>query len=158
MVSIKWCLKQKLGIRILEPNTNICNSYLMMAEESIEELERIKTKIWIATASYYTFYYSLYALIIRLGIKCEIHSCSLEFMKEYLKEFYDEIDIELINKAFFARNDLQYYTNRPVEENIINEIKIGCKDFYIKTKDIIIKLTEEQINNIRDRIQCLKED
>jgi len=157
MVSIKWCLNQKFGIRILEPNINMCESYLAMAEESIKELDRIKTNIWTTTASYYIFYYSLYALMIRLGVKCEIHSCSLEFMKECLTELYNENDIGLINKAFSARNDLQYYTNRPVEDDTINEIKGGCKDFYIKTKDIIIKLTEEQINEIRNKIKDLKE-
>lgn len=158
MVSIKWCLKQKQGIKLIEPNINMSDSYLIMAEESIKELQQIKTKIWTATTSYYIFYYSLYALMIRIGIKCEIHSCSLEFMKEVLKEFYDKKDVEMINEAFSARSDLQYYTDKPVDEKVINEIKIYCKDFYTKTKDILIKLTEEQINDIRKKIRELKND
>src|SRR3989304_6287281 len=107
MVSIEWCLKQKNGLEIIEPNANMSNSYLKMAEESINILNDVeKSRIWTATTAYYIFYYSLYSLMLRIGIKCEIHSCSLAFMKEYLKPFYDQKDVEMIEKAFAARIDL----------------------------------------------------
>src|SRR3989344_1475983 len=94
MVTVEWCLKNKNGIKIIEPNINMSNSYFNMAEDSIKVLNNIKdSKIWIATTSYYIFYYSLYSLMLRIGVKCEIHSCSLEFMKQYLNEFYNQIDI-----------------------------------------------------------------
>ena len=153
MVSIRWCIEHKDGIRILQPNANMSDSYLKMAEESIGVLKNIGgSKIWTATTSYYIFYYSLYSLMLRLGIKCEIHSCSLEFMRSFLGEFYSAKDMEMIEKAFKARTDLQYYANRPVDEKVIEEIKAYCKDFYVKTKNIIIKITEQQINSIRKKL------
>lgn len=125
-----------------------------MVEESLIALDNLKeSRIWSATTSYYIFYYSLYSLMIMMGIKCEIHSCSIEFMKQYLKDYYDEKDIRMIEKAFSARIDLQYYANRPVDSRIIEEIRHYCKDFYIKTKDILYKITEDQIKNIRKKLE-----
>jgi len=156
MVSIKWCMAQKNGLELIEPNPNISVSYIKMAEESIKDLENAKSKIWTATMTYYIFYYSLYSLMMRIGIKCEIHSCSLEFMKQSLKEFYNEKDLKMIQKAFEARIDLQYYANRPVDEKVIQETKRYCKDFYIKTKDILSDITEQQISDVRHNLKKLR--
>ena len=153
MVSIKWCLKQKNGLEITEPNINMSDSYLKMAEESINILNGVeKSKIWTATMVYYIFYYSLYSLMLRIGIKCEIHSCSLEFMKVYLNKFYNNEDFHMIQKSFSARIDLQYYADRLVDGKIIEETKKYCKDFFLKTKDILSKITESQINTIRKNL------
>lgn len=154
MVSVRWCLKQKGGIELVEGNKNMAESYVKMAEESINVLTGVEpSRIWTATTSYYIFYYSLYAVMLRIGIKCEIHSCSLEFMKRYLNEFYDKKDIELIEKAFEARINLQYYADRPVDEESIEAVRRYCKTFFIKTKDILANITEKQINEIRQKLK-----
>src|SRR3989338_3832075 len=89
MVSISWCIRQKDGLELIEPNINVSRSYAKMAEESIETLPGVaNSRIWTAVASYYIFYYSLYSLMMRIGIKCEIHPCSLEFMRQHLRMFY----------------------------------------------------------------------
>ena len=153
MVLINWCLKQKNGLEVIEPNINMSNSYLKMAEESISILVGVeKSKIWTATMAYYIFYYSLYSLMLRIGIKCEIHSCSLEFMKVYLTKFYDNKDLDMIQKTFSARINLQYYADRPVDSKVIEEAKKYCKDFFLKTKDILSKITESQISTIRKNL------
>ena len=78
MVSIEWCLHQRNGLEMVEPNENPSSSYLKMAEESISMLGRVEgSRIWTATMTYYIFYYSLYAMMLRIGIKCEIHLCSI---------------------------------------------------------------------------------
>ncbi|MDP2750892.1 MAG: hypothetical protein Q8O89_08740 [Nanoarchaeota archaeon] len=159
MVSISWCLSQKKGIKISSPNENMSDSYLRMAEESIGILGRVeKSKIWTATTAYYIFYYSLYAMMLRLGIKCEIHSCSLELMKKLLNDFYSDRDIEMIEKAFSARSDLQYYADRPVDDRTIEEVRTYCKQFYIKTKDILSKITESEINSVRETLIKIKKE
>lgn len=153
MVSIKWCLKQKGGLELIKPNENMAESYLKMAEESIEVLKDItRSNIWTATTSYYIFYYSLYALMLRIGVKCEIHSCSLQFMKQVLADFYSREDVDMIYKAFHARIDLQYYANRPVDKQAIEDVRKYCKGFFIKTQDIISRVTEEQIKEIRNSL------
>ncbi|MFA6072819.1 MAG: hypothetical protein WC758_01790 [Candidatus Woesearchaeota archaeon] len=155
MVSINWCLKQKNGLELVTANKNMSESYLSMAEESVKVLSNVsESDIWTATMSYYIYYYSLYALMQRIGVKCEIHSCSIEFMNEYLKEFYDAEDIKEFELAFIARIDLQYYSNRSVDKAIIENSRKNCKLFYVKTKDILSKLREEQIQKIRKALKA----
>lgn len=150
MVSIKWCLNQKNGLELVEPNGVMADSYINMAGESVNVLSGVESsRIWTATAAYYIFYYSLYSVMMGLGVKCEIHSCSIEFMKSFLTEFYNNKDIEMMQKAFSARIDLQYYSNRPVDAKIIDEIKKYSIRFFIKTKDILSNITEKQIKGIR---------
>ena len=150
MVSIDWCKKQKKGIELIGPNENMSESYINMAEESITVLSDIKkSNIWIATTSYYIFYYSLYALLMKIGVKCEIHACSIEFMKRNLMCFYTKHDADMIEQAFRSRIDLQYYADRPIDKKIIDMSKDYCKIFFMKTKDILSIITEEQIETIR---------
>jgi len=153
MISIKWCMKQKKGIKLVEPNDNMSSSYIKMAEESISVLDNVqKSNIWTATTSYYIFYYSLYSFMLKIGAKCEIHLCSIEFMKRFLTNFYNKTDIDMMKKAFSARIDLQYYSDRPVDLLAIWQSKSYCKDFFIKTKDTLSKITESQIDLIRRNI------
>ncbi len=131
------------------------HSYIKMAEESIGMLPEAvrRSRIWTATVSYYIFYYSLYSLMLRIGVKCEIHACSLEFMKKFLTGFYSKMDVEMMEKAFNARISLQYYADRPVDTKEIEEVQKYCKDFYVKTKDIMSRLTEGEIKNIRNSLR-----
>jgi len=47
MVSIKWCLKQKGGIKIIGGNQNMAESYISMADESINVMGGVKpSRIW----------------------------------------------------------------------------------------------------------------
>jgi uncharacterized protein (UPF0332 family) len=152
MASIKWCLSQKQGLRVIEPNEVMSDSYLRMAEESITALNDLQSRMWKATATYYIFYYSLYSLMLRIGLKCEIHSCSLIFMKGFLSDFYSHEDNEMIQKAFSARIDLQYYADRQVDEQVIQQTSSYCKEFFIKTKDVLSRMTNEQISEIRGKM------
>ncbi|PIN79026.1 hypothetical protein COV14_01245 [Candidatus Woesearchaeota archaeon CG10_big_fil_rev_8_21_14_0_10_33_12] len=58
----------------------------------------------------------------------------------------------MMEKAFSARISLQYYADRPVDHLVIEQSKSYCKDFFIKTKDILSKITESQILSIRAAI------
>lgn len=145
-------MKQKYGIELVDPNVNMSKSMLNMAKKSIEELENVKTPIWIASISYYIFYYSLYSLMLKFGVKCEIHSCSLKFMENFLMGWYDKQDLVQIKKAFSARNNLQYYSNRPVDSDEILKSKRYCKDFFIKTKNILLTISNADIESLRDSL------
>jgi len=154
MVSISWCLKQKHGLELVKPNSNMSESYLGMAEESITVLNKVTdSSIWSATTSYYIFYYSLYALMLKIGIKCEIHTCSIEFLEKCLSDYYEKQDIDMFKKAFSARQDLQYYANRAVDQRDIDLILRYCKTFFIKTKEIIANMSEQEIMNIRSNLK-----
>src|SRR3989344_371864 len=102
MVNIKWCCNQKDGIKLIEPNDNLAQSYLSMAENALGTMNREKkyNLTFAISACYYSMYYSLYAILMKLGVKCEIHSCTLEIMKELLIGFYTQENMKTISKAF----------------------------------------------------------
>lgn len=109
MVSINWCLKQSRGIELVDSNLNMADSYIRMAEDSLGTMhrERGKNNVFSIAAGYYAMYSSLYSVLIRIGIKCEIHKCSIKLMDKLLFEFYSVEDVKGINRAFKLRNSAQ---------------------------------------------------
>ena len=81
---IKWCLKQKNGIILTNPNTNLSNIYFEKSNSALRMLNAAKNlneTEWIAITSYYAKYMVFYALLQKIGIKLEIHECTIELMK-----------------------------------------------------------------------------
>ena len=153
MVSLKWCWKIKRGLELVEPNNNMSESYLKMAEESLIAIRKFnESKVWSTSAAYYSMYYSLYSLMIRIGVKCEIHQCSLKFMRKFFHDFYNKEDMSLIEDAFELRNDLQYYPGKFIDEEKHVLICKKAVDFFVKTKNILIMLSEKEIDKIRKKV------
>lgn len=153
MVTIKWCFNVKNGLELITPNENMSISYLKMAEESMVMIKKNEeSRIWSTSTSYYTMYYCLYSLMMKLGIKCEIHQCSIEFMKHFLNDFYSGEEIDLIKTAFEIRNSLQYYPDKLIDESKIELIKKGSVDFFVKTKTILAMINEKRSKEVRKLI------
>ncbi len=155
MVNLKWCKEQNRGITLIEPNNNLCEEYIKSAEETLGILKEIENKsdIWLATTKYYCEYFIVYALLMRLGIKCEIHDCTIELCKFLEKEkllpkgTYDKLE-----KDKKLRIDNQYYL-----KNI--KVKINHSEmveFVLNIKDITGSITTEKINEIRAKIKFIK--
>ena len=152
MVSLKWCCKQKDGIRLIEPSDNLSLSYMKMAENALGTMnrERKYNLTFAISACYYSMYYSLYSVLMKLGVKCEIHSCTLEFMKELLAEFYTKEDFKVISKAFDLRNIAQYYVDKVIDTKE-SELIMGKAPLFVNTsKEILSKINEKDVRKIRD--------
>jgi len=160
MDELNWCIKMKDGLRLIEPNKNLGVGYLKMAEEAIGTMNREKDKNlrFSMSAGYYSIYYSLYAIMQKIGIKCEIHTCSFAFMKKFLFEFYSQDFIDLIDKAFIVRKNLQYYVNKEVNKNDIKLILDKSYDFFVLSRDLFSKLSEKEIKEIRNKFQEVKNE
>ena len=66
--SIIWCLKQKRGIRIIDPNENLVKEYVRKATGSLNTMNaalQINETEWIMTTAYYARYFALYALLMK---------------------------------------------------------------------------------------------
>jgi len=150
MDKINWCLNQKKGIELVEPNDNLRGAYIIKAEDSLATLRLIKSMDWKLTTAYYTIYNGIYSLLMGVGIKCEIHSCTIEFIKRYLKDYFTIEDLKLLDTAFSARNDFQYYVNREVSDSKYDFIIKKTPLFLVKCKNII--LGQKKIDNIRIQI------
>lgn len=154
MVSLKWCCGSKERMRLIEPNENLSRGYLEMAEKAIGTMTREKNynPQFAISACYYSMYYSLYAVLMKIGIKSEVHSCTLEFMKVLLKNVYSEEDIKIIKKAFNARDIAQYYVDRIVSKEDIDFIFSNAPYFLSKSKEVLAKINEKDIKDIREKL------
>lgn len=154
MDQIKWCLNQKKGIEIVEPSDNLREAYLVKAENALDTLKTSKSREWQLITAYYAMYNSIYSLLMKIGIKCEIHSCTIEFTKRYLKDYFTPEDFELVDKAFSARIDSQYYVNRQVPDLNYDLILKKTPRFLVKCKNIVLE--QKEIIEIRARVSSVR--
>ena len=153
MDKIKWCAGKKEGLRLIEPNSDLANAYIKKAEEALESMRVNIIKDWKISTAYYTIYFSLYSILMRIGIKCEIHSCTIEFAKRFLKDYFQEIELHFAQDSLKARVDSQYYTDRTVPDEQYNRMIQKAPEFLVKCKSVIIKLNEKRINEVRGAFQ-----
>ena len=153
MDKIKWCARKREGLSLIEPNSDLANAYLKKAEEALESMRVNIIKDWKISTAYYTIYFSLYAVLMKLGVKCEIHSCTIEFAKRFLKEFFEEKELDFTEDSLKARVDSQYYIDRTVPVEQYNKMVQKAPEFLVKCKSVLIKLNEKKVNEIRDKFQ-----
>lgn len=153
MDKIKWCLGKKEGLSVVKPNPNLANAYIKKAEEALASMRVNIIKDWKISTAYYTMYFSLYAIFTKIGIKCEIHSCTIEFAKRFLKEYFEDVELNFIEDSLKARVDSQYYIDRTVPDEQYQKMLQEAPQFLIKCKSILSKLNEKRVNEIMDNFQ-----
>jgi hypothetical protein len=153
MKKINWCKKQKRGIKIIEPNNNLSEEYFSNAEESLRVLKNIKetqSNMWLATTKYYIEYFAIYSVLMKLGIKCEIHDCTISLANFLEKqEIIPKGTTNLLNKDKELRIDNQYYLkNTPISINLEN-----ISNFLISIKETLNNLNDTKIEELREKIK-----
>ncbi len=123
--------------------------------DSLESIHVNIKKEWKIATAYYAIYFSLYAILMRVGIKSEIHSCTVDFVREYLNEFFTKEELELIEDSLKARIDVQYYVDKDVPDELYNKLIEFAPHLLIKSKDILNKITEKKITLVREEIKSL---
>lgn len=146
MERLTWC-KQK--IRITQPNKNLSEEYLRKAQRSLEATNKLQDNPeWQMTAAYYTMYFSVYSLLVRAGIRSEIHACTIAIADLFK---LSKKEIKTIEQAQKARIDLQYYTDREHEheEQLIQE----APNILLKCEELHNTITQEEIQEIRELLK-----
>lgn len=145
---IRWCCKQKRGIELIEINPHLSESYIKEADETLENVFPAKGK-WKTITAYYACYNALYSIMMRCGVKCEIHDCSLELM-----ELFDfrSFEREYLRKLKDDRIQAQYYL-----KNILLGDESKVKEFVLKCKTLLNGLDSDKIEKIRIKIRNLSQ-
>ncbi len=146
---LRWCLKQKNGLRLIEPNDNLADEYIKNSEETLLIIRRIgnQSNIWLATTKYYCKYFAIYALLMKIGIKSEIHECTIkitEILEE--KEILPQGTAAMLERDKELRIDNQYYLKNRIIRINFNKLR----DFILTMKDIVQSLSYTKIKDIRD--------
>ncbi len=159
--NLVWCLKQKRGIRIIEPNPNLTKAYMKKAISALNTMTaaaKINETDWILTTAYYARYFALYALLMKIGIKSEIHDCTISLAKLLSNNgILAPCLAEDIAKAKQTRIDTQYYVEQEQNPKTIQRNIQAARQFVLETEKTIENLTTEQINIIRTQLKKLKE-
>src|SRR3989338_9662007 len=146
-MSLAWCKKQ--GMKLIEPNDNLAEEYFKNAEETLRVTNLISnsgSNMWLATQKYYAEYLAAYSLLMKIGIKSEIHSCTIEIIQLLEKEKIIDFEFsKLLEEDKELRIDNQYYLkNRPVH---FDSKKLS--DILLKVREILDTLRDADIQKIR---------
>lgn len=152
MSNLEWCKQQKHGIKKVEPSDNVAEDYIDNAEESLRILKEIKdtkSKIWIATTKYYIEYFAFYAVMMRIGVKSEIHDCTIE-VADWLEDrgVVDEETVKELERSKELRIENQYYLKNKSVEVDIDQLR----DFILRMKKIKDQLTRDRLNALRSEL------
>lgn len=153
MNKISWCKKQDKGIKLVKPSDNLSKEYYQNAEESLRVLRSIKetrSNIWLATTKYYIEYFGVYSVLMKIGVKCEIHDCTIALVWFLEKEGVIKPGIaRILEKDKGLRIDNQYYLkNKPVDIDFER-----LSGFMISMRKSLDKLDKDMINKLRAKIK-----
>jgi len=138
---LRWCLKQSKGIWVDKPSENLVKAYLQKsrnASKSMEVNAQAGLVEWAISASYYAEYFAVYSLLSKIGVKCEIHDCTIAVF-EYL--FSDSVPKEILEELRDSKEnrvEAQYYTE---------EINVDLEDVIKKTKQFVLEI-EKRIDSL----------
>ena len=154
---VSWCWKQKRGIKLEEPNDNLCNAYIEKSKSALNMLDSAieKDEIdWIATTAYYSRYFVLYALLQKCGIKSEIHDCTISLM-HFLFVEEKMIEESLYAELLLAKDlrvDTQYYVTEQIDKEKLKTDSVTARNFVLKMEEVIENVTETKITKIRQKL------
>jgi uncharacterized protein (UPF0332 family) len=116
-----WCFKQKRGLRVIEPNQNLTKAYLKKAASALNTMTaalQINEADWVATTAYYARYFALYAFLMKMGIKSEIHDCTINIAQLLANHvILRQTLVDDIAEAKQTRIDTQYYVATEISQN-----------------------------------------
>ncbi len=151
-------LKEEEKLEIVGPSKDICDSY---SEKSSNCLKSAKLLLQnnlyenSVSMSYYAMYNLLVALLFRIGIKCENHSGTILLFKLLFDEDYL---FRLISDAKEERIDKQYFVTTEKDEinkEIAQKLLEDAETFILKTKLIIMRLSNDYIDEVREKFKIL---
>ncbi|MDP3989865.1 MAG: hypothetical protein Q8Q01_01520 [archaeon] len=132
---IDWCLKQKKGIELVEENENLSEKYFSEAQETLQQISGTGSK-WDVIMAYYACYNALYSILMKAGIKSEIHDCTIELMT-IIDEFNGN-DYSFMSNLKYKRIRAQYYLEKQELDNLpeVKKFVVKCHAI-VEALDII---------------------
>ena len=125
---LKWCLRQEKGVKLVKPSENLKKAYLEKSRNALKSMDvNAKAGIseWAVSASYYAKYFAVYALLSKIGVKCEIHDCTIAVFNYLFGNSVPPQITHELRKSKEDRIEQQYYTR---------EIKVDLEELIIETQ------------------------
>jgi uncharacterized protein (UPF0332 family) len=105
---------------------------------------------WTATTAYYARYFALYALLMKMGVKSEIHDCTINVAQLLANNgILRQSLVDDISEAKQARIDAQYYVATELNPKEIKKNAETARKFVLEIEQTIENVTSKQISTIR---------
>lgn len=155
--NLAWCFRQKYGVRLIQPSSDLVREYLKKSKSSLNMLNaaiELAEIDWIATTAYYARYFALYALMMKFGIKSEIHDCSISLAKFLAENKILEASlVDDISAAKEMRTDVQYYVAKELDMGAVKKRAFLAGKFVLEIERAVENLTDGQIEIIRRKLK-----
>ena len=153
---IRRCARQKRGIRMVEPSECLRRAYEGKSRDSLRVMQNsIDEGVgdWAYTAGYYAMYFSAYAVLMKAGIRCEVHDCAIALLGHLFGDRVDAGLVEDFEGAKKMRVGAQHYTgvSGPVEDP--GRLAAGACRFVLAMEDLAENLGADGIEGARSRLR-----
>ncbi len=155
-----FCFKKSNGLKLISPNENLIKVYKKKSKSALNMLQSAIDKQeddWILDTSYYAKYFMIYALFMKVGIKSEIHDCTIFALKSVFHEV-KTVNLELCTDLEESR-DLRvgalYYDKDFGKEEILKRAN-SAPDFCLEVESIVDRISKEDIIKIRIQFDKVK--
>lgn len=139
----KWlhkCKTIKNGLKKSHPNTNISDSFLQAAYNTLDDINTLLQKEsyqWITVMNYYCAYYMAMSILHRNGVTSKNHSCTITFI-QYLGLTQLSKHLQTLKKH---RIESQYLIKLQNKKSILKDFRAN-KKFY---QDLHNKVKNDEI-------------
>ena len=144
MVDLEWCKKQSRGVSLVDRNLNLSGAYFKDAYDTLKVCLNSEGK-WKVITGYYACYNAFYAVLMKCGIKSEIHECTIRLMGLF---DFSSAEIEFIENLKRDRIQGQYYLKDANLEDVSS-----VKNFVLKCEEISDSLNQDKITELRGRLR-----
>ena len=103
------------------------------------------------SAGYYARYFAVYALMSKIGVKCEIHDCTIALFAYLFKDSVPRHFLMEFRQSKDDRVELQYYPKK-IKINI-GHLTDQTKSFVLEIEELIDRLNTEKIDALQDRVR-----
>jgi len=140
-------------IKLVESSEDIAIAYLhksgksLLSAKTLVNIENLDDAIAL---TYYSMYYSVLALLFKIGIKSENHTGSILLLKEIF-----DLDVSELQKAKKDRVDKQYYVDfSTTKKEVLNAI-ILAEEFNAKIKLKIDTISLSEVEQYNEKAKSL---
>lgn len=147
---LKWCFKKHDKVKLVSPSKNLAVAYSKKAESAIKSMvvnADADLYDWFLSARYYAMYFEVYALFSKLGIKSEIHDCTIKIFEYLFAEDIGNDKILEFKMAKDTRIEAQYYTSA---------LRIDTKNVILQTRNFVLAVEELIDKTGQDRIELIR--
>ncbi|WP_298667920.1 hypothetical protein [uncultured Methanofollis sp.] len=122
----------------VEPNDTPAGAYLKKAEDATDTMHSVASNDWKISTGYYSLYFSLYAVLMKIGIKSENHTCTIALLQHFPGNFFTPDECEMLEKARQARTETQYYV-ATLQMPMLGTLARQVPHFLVKYREIVEK-------------------